>query len=42
MIGVKEFNRKFKQIKAFDSTVMDISTSLHYYKAIPVIKMSTL
>lgn len=45
-LGVKEFNSQFKQIKAFDSTIIDIATKLahdlHYDKDIFAIKMSTL
>lgn len=45
-IGVKGFNSQFKQIKAFDSTIIDISSKLapefHYDKDISAIKMSTL
>lgn len=45
-LGVKNFNSQFKQIKAFDSTIIDIATKLapdlHYDKDISAIKMSTL
>ena len=45
-IGIKEFNSQFKQIKAFDSTIIDIASKLapefHYDKDISAIKMSTL
>lgn len=45
-LGVKTFNEQFKQIKAFDSTIIDIATklapNLHYDKNISAIKMSTL
>ena len=45
-LGVKQFNSQFKQIKAFDSTMIDIATKLapdlHYDKNISTIKMSTL
>ena len=45
-LGVKRFNSQFKQIKAFDSTMIDIATKLapdlHYDKNISTIKMSTL
>ena len=45
-LGVKEFNSQFRQIKAFDSTIIDIATKLaphlHYDKDISAIKMSTL
>lgn len=45
-LGVKQFNSQFKQIKAFDSTIIDIATKLapdlYYDKNISAIKMSTL
>lgn len=45
-LGIKKFNSQFKQIKAFDSTIIDIATKLapdlHYDKDISAIKMSTL
>lgn len=45
-LGVKEFNSQFKQIKAFDSTIIDIAAklapNLYYDKNISAIKMSTL
>lgn len=45
-LGVRIFNSQFKQIKAFDSTIIDIAAklapSLHYDKNISAIKMSTL
>lgn len=45
-LRVKEFNSQFKQIKAFDSTIIDIASKLapefHYDKDISAVKMSTL
>ena len=45
-IWIKEFNSQFKQIKAFDSTIIDIASKLapecHYDKDISVVKISTL
>lgn len=45
-LGIKKFNSQFNQIKAFNSTIIDIATKLatdlHYDNDISAIKMSTL
>lgn len=45
-LGIKKFNSQFKQIKAFDSKIIDIATKLapdlHYDKDISSIKMINL